>query len=83
MAQYRSLIEMQPNEGPMQTFDSGEHADIMDCMDAQCKLIAAHFQQSEEWAGDFLADMEIHGKINERFFRDGVELSGDELMAYL
>lgn len=78
--QYKSIIEMQSNEGERILFDSGIHADIMDCMGAQCANISRHFNESLDWAADFLAEMEIHGKLIERFWRDGVELSGDELM---
>jgi hypothetical protein len=79
MPQYRSIIRMQAIGAAMQEFDSGLHESIGDAQEKQCELIGAHMGHDAAWGGDFLADMEMHGKLEERIYCDGRELSGDEI----
>ena len=80
MSKFHTIIKMQPNEGAAIEFNSGEHETLAEAFEAQIPLIANHFNKDAAWAGDFLADMEIHGKLEELSYKDGVLIDAGEYL---
>lgn len=73
---YRTIAAMQPLNGERITFDSGDRETFDASLDAIQRQTAAHFGFSYDDALDFLADMEMHGKLDEKHFKNGVEMIG-------
>lgn len=80
---FKSILRMQRNSGEWLEFDSGEHDSAALAMEAQCPKIGATLGISAEDAGCFLADMELQGKLDERYFKDGIEIPSESIADYL